>query len=277
MFLFVIPGEFSSVPLANPSPAITCLWVPRCACTCAYAHMCVCVWDGWSAGVYIGAFIPFQTRNSLCPPTCPASPPPPPLPPPSPTVNQMARQFGSSIKASGFYDYDYGYDDGSIYSNYLMKPLAKANRCRAGTISSPLKDPSNVATRSQISASKQKNGLFQRPLVTPCVQQYLNIDWEWSATTPSLWREADLWPFGRQKAVIAALTITLPWHLFKLSILMWLFSSLKRGNSQFETHGDMSRSWCGNDLVLNEGIWRRDYLINVGKLVGFSNNLDFFS
>lgn len=31
--------------------------------------------------------------------------------PPSPTVNQMAGLFGNSIKASGFYDYDYGYDD----------------------------------------------------------------------------------------------------------------------------------------------------------------------
>lgn len=93
MFLFVVPVEFSSVPLANPSPAITCLWVPRC--------VCLCVWDGWSAGVYIGLFIPFQTRNSLCPLTCPVSPPPPP-PPPSPTVNQMAQQFGSSIKALVF-------------------------------------------------------------------------------------------------------------------------------------------------------------------------------
>lgn len=67
-----------------------------------------------------------------------------------------------------------------------MKPLAKANRCRAGTISSPLKDPSNVAIQSEISASKQKNGLFERALVTPCVQQYLLIEWEWSATTSSL-------------------------------------------------------------------------------------------
>lgn len=93
MFLFVIPGEFFSVPLANPSLAITCLWVPRCVCVC----MRVCEEgrerDGWSAGVYIGVFIPFQTRNCLY------TPPPPS---PSPTVNQMAWQFGSSIKALVF-------------------------------------------------------------------------------------------------------------------------------------------------------------------------------
>lgn len=133
--------------------------------------------------MYSGVFIPFQTRNSLCPPTYPAPPPPPP----GPAVNPMVQQLGSSLKALVFYDYDHGYDDdGSIYFNYLMKPLAKANRCRAGTISSPLKDPSNVSIQGETSASKQKNGLFQCPLVTPCVQQYLLIEWERSATTSSL-------------------------------------------------------------------------------------------
>lgn len=135
--------------------------------------------------MYIGVFIPFQTRNSLCPPTCPVSPLPLPLPT-QPNCKSDGTAIWQQHKGLGFYDYDYGYDDGSIYFNYLMKPLAKANRCRAGTISSPLKDPSNVTTQSEISASKPKNGLFQHPLVTPCVQQYLLIEWEWSATTSSL-------------------------------------------------------------------------------------------
>lgn len=74
----------------------------------------------------------------------------------------------------------------SIYFNYLMKPLAKANRCRAGTISRSLKDPCNVAIESEISPAKQKNGLFQRPLVMPYTGQFLIIGWEWSATTSSL-------------------------------------------------------------------------------------------
>lgn len=74
----------------------------------------------------------------------------------------------------------------SIYFNYLMKPLAKANRCRAGTISCALKDPCNAAIESEISPAKQKNGLFQRPLVTPYMEQFLIIGWEWSATTSSL-------------------------------------------------------------------------------------------
>lgn len=94
MFFFVIPGEFFSVPLANPPPAIT-YYMPMSSQVC----VCVCVRkgererDGWSAGVYIGVFIPFQTRNCLC------TPPPSP---PSPTVNQMAWQFGSGIKALVF-------------------------------------------------------------------------------------------------------------------------------------------------------------------------------
>lgn len=74
----------------------------------------------------------------------------------------------------------------SIYFNYLMKPLAKANRCRAGTISRSLKDPCNVATESEISSAKQKNGLFQHPPVTPYTEQFLIIGWEWRATTSSL-------------------------------------------------------------------------------------------
>lgn len=112
-----------------------------------------------------------------------------PRPHPTPT-RPSCKSDGTAtwqqLKGPGFYDYDYGYDDGSIYFNYLMKPLAKANRCRAGTISSLLKDPSNVSIQAEISASKQKNGLFQCPLATPCVQQYLLIEWERSATTPSL-------------------------------------------------------------------------------------------
>lgn len=108
----------------------------------------------------------------------------------------------------------------SIYFNYLTKPLAKANRCRAGTISRSLKDPCNVTIESKTSSAKQKNGLFQHPLVTPYMEQFLIIGWEWSSTTSSLWKENDLWLLVRHKAVIAAVTIMLPWHLFKLSILM---------------------------------------------------------
>lgn len=110
------------------------------------------------------------------------------VPPPStqPNCKSDGMAIWQQHKGPGFYDCDYGYDDGSIYFNYLMKPLAKANRCRAGTISSPLKDPSNVTIQSEISASNQKNGLFQRPLITPCTQQYLIIEWERSATTSSL-------------------------------------------------------------------------------------------
>lgn len=50
----------------------------------------------------------------------------------------------------------------SIYFNYLMKPLAKANRCRGGTISRALKDPCNVAIESEIWPAVEKNGLLQR-------------------------------------------------------------------------------------------------------------------
>ncbi len=74
----------------------------------------------------------------------------------------------------------------SIYFNYLMKPSSKANRCRAGTISYSLKDPCNVAIENEILPAKQKNRLFQRPLVMPYMEQFLIIGWEWSATTSSL-------------------------------------------------------------------------------------------
>lgn len=132
--------------------------------------------------MYIGVFIPFRSRNRLHPPPCPFCFPSPP----SPTVNQMAGQFGNSIKALVFMTIIMVMMMTSIYFNYLMKPLAKANRCRAGTISCSLKDPCNVTIQSEISSAKQKNGLFQRPLVTPCTVQYLIIGWEWSVTTSSL-------------------------------------------------------------------------------------------
>lgn len=132
--------------------------------------------------MYIGVFIPFQARNSLHPPPCPICFPFPP----SPTVNQMAGQFGNSIKALVFMTMITVMMMTSIYFNYLMKPSAKANRCRAGTISCSLKDPRNVTIQSEISSAKQKNGLFQRLLVTPCTGQYLIIGWEWSTTTSSL-------------------------------------------------------------------------------------------
>lgn len=179
MFLFVIPGEFCTVPPSSLSPAITCLRVPRCVSVCARER------DGWSAGVYTGVFIPFQARSSLHPPPCPICFPSPP----SPTVNQMAGQFGNSIKALVFMTMIMVMMMTSIYFNYLMKPLAKANRCRAGTISCSLKDPCNVTAPSEISPAKQKNGPFQRPLVTRRTEQYLIIGWERSATTSSLWRK----------------------------------------------------------------------------------------
>lgn len=51
----------------------------------------------------------------------------------------------------------------SIYFNYLMKPWAKANRCRAGTISCLLKDPCNVAIESEISSAKTEEWAVSVP------------------------------------------------------------------------------------------------------------------
>lgn len=98
MFLFVSPREsFCVLPQAHPQQ----LHVGESS------QVCVCVCCVWSAGVYIWVFMPFRARNT-------PHPPPNPICFPSPsslTVNQMAGQFGNSIKAPGFYDYDYGYDD----------------------------------------------------------------------------------------------------------------------------------------------------------------------
>ena len=135
-----------------------------------------------SAGVYIEIFIPFRARNRLHPPPCPVCS----LSLPSTTVNQMAGQFGSNIKTLVFMTMIMVMMMTSIYFNYLMKSLAKANRCRAGTISCSLKDPFNVTIQSEILYAKQKKGLFQCPLVTQCMEQYLIIGWEWCATTSSL-------------------------------------------------------------------------------------------
>lgn len=160
------------------------LLLHACGFPGVHVYVCECERerDGWSAGVYIGVFLLFQTRNRLYPPPCPVCSPSPS----SPTVNQMAGQFGTNIKALVFMTMIMVMMMTSIYFNYLMKPLAKANRCRAGTISYSLKDPCNVTIQSEISSTKLKNGLFQHPLVTPCMKQYLIIGWEWSATTSSL-------------------------------------------------------------------------------------------
>lgn len=51
----------------------------------------------------------------------------------------------------------------SLYFNYLMKPLAKANRCRAGTISCSLKDPCNVAIESENIVSQTEEWAVSAP------------------------------------------------------------------------------------------------------------------
>lgn len=85
MFLFVVPREFLCVPPQSPSPAITYLQVPRCVGECVYVCervVCRCVY--WT--IY-----PIPSTQQA-----------PSSSPPSPTVNQMAGQFGNSIKAPRF-------------------------------------------------------------------------------------------------------------------------------------------------------------------------------
>lgn len=93
-----------------------------------------------------------------------------------------------------------------IYFNYLMKPLAKANRC-SGRYNNA---PAEGSTESKMLPTKQKKGLFQRLLVMSYSEQFLLIGWERSTTTFSLSRKDDLWLLAGHEAVIAAVTIILP-------------------------------------------------------------------